>query len=128
MSSKIAMREEIKHPRSCLRCGILNPAGAIFCSRCGEKLRAIKVTNRREKKKIRLRSAESQEVEIRASDVITGFKINKICCGDCLDVMKQMPDEFVDLIVTSPPYNFGLDQYDEHKDTKSWNEYFDTLY
>ena len=31
--------------------------------------------------------------------------INKIICGDCLEVMKQMPDESVDLVVTSPPYN-----------------------
>lgn len=30
---------------------------------------------------------------------------NKIICGDCLDVMKEMPDECVDLVVTSPPYN-----------------------
>ena len=31
--------------------------------------------------------------------------INKIICGDCLDVMKQVPDESIDLVVTSPPYN-----------------------
>jgi modification methylase len=31
--------------------------------------------------------------------------INKIVCGDTLDVMKQLPDESVNLIVTSPPYN-----------------------
>lgn len=31
--------------------------------------------------------------------------INKIICGDSLTVMKQMPDNCVDLIVTSPPYN-----------------------
>lgn len=31
--------------------------------------------------------------------------LNKIICGDCLDVMKQMPDSSVDLVVTSPPYN-----------------------
>jgi modification methylase len=31
--------------------------------------------------------------------------INRIICGDCLQVMKQMPDECVDLVVTSPPYN-----------------------
>ncbi|MDP4227192.1 MAG: site-specific DNA-methyltransferase [Bacteroidota bacterium] len=30
---------------------------------------------------------------------------NKIICGDCLGVMKQLPDECVDLIVTSPPYD-----------------------
>jgi len=32
---------------------------------------------------------------------------NKIICGDCLEVMKEMPDESIDLIVTSPPYNKG---------------------
>ena len=31
--------------------------------------------------------------------------INKIICGDCLDVMRTMPDACVDLAVTSPPYN-----------------------
>ena len=31
--------------------------------------------------------------------------LNKIICGDCLTVMKQLPDKCVDLIVTSPPYN-----------------------
>ena len=25
--------------------------------------------------------------------------------GDCLSLMKDLPDECVDLIVTSPPYN-----------------------
>lgn len=28
--------------------------------------------------------------------------------GDCLEVMSQMPDESVDIVVTSPPYNMGL--------------------
>ncbi|MDR1529382.1 MAG: site-specific DNA-methyltransferase [Burkholderiales bacterium] len=31
--------------------------------------------------------------------------LNKIVCGDCLDIMKKMPSNFVDLVVTSPPYN-----------------------
>ncbi|MGI9013830.1 MAG: DNA-methyltransferase [Phycisphaerales bacterium] len=39
--------------------------------------------------------------------------------GDCLDLLSSMPDECVDLVVTSPPYNIGkeyerridLDQY-----------------
>lgn len=36
--------------------------------------------------------------------------VNKIICGDALEVLKQMPDEFVDCIVTSPPY-WGLRDY-----------------
>jgi modification methylase len=31
--------------------------------------------------------------------------INKIICGNAVDVMKQMPNESIDLVVTSPPYN-----------------------
>lgn len=31
--------------------------------------------------------------------------INKIICGDSVDVMKKIPSESIDLIVTSPPYN-----------------------
>lgn len=31
--------------------------------------------------------------------------INKIICGDCLSIMKKMPSECLDLVVTSPPYN-----------------------
>ena len=30
--------------------------------------------------------------------------VNQIHVGDCFDVMRKMPDDFVDLIVTSPPY------------------------
>ena len=31
--------------------------------------------------------------------------LNKIICGDVVSIMKDIPDESVDLIVTSPPYN-----------------------
>jgi site-specific DNA-methyltransferase (adenine-specific) len=29
---------------------------------------------------------------------------NTVICGDCLEVMRQLPDKCVDLVVTSPPY------------------------
>src|SRR3954452_3095145 len=31
--------------------------------------------------------------------------INKIICGDAVEVLKQMPDGSVDVVITSPPYN-----------------------
>jgi site-specific DNA-methyltransferase (adenine-specific) len=31
--------------------------------------------------------------------------LNKIICGDSLEVMRQMPDACVDTVITSPPYN-----------------------
>jgi DNA modification methylase len=35
---------------------------------------------------------------------------NTVICGDCLNVMKQLPDELVNCVVTSPPY-WGLRDY-----------------
>lgn len=31
--------------------------------------------------------------------------LNKIICGDAIEVMRSLPDESIDLVVTSPPYN-----------------------
>jgi len=33
--------------------------------------------------------------------------INKVIVGDALTVLRQLPDDFVDVTVTSPPYNKG---------------------
>jgi len=33
------------------------------------------------------------------------YFLDKIVCGDCLSIMRQIPDESIDLVVTSPPYN-----------------------
>jgi site-specific DNA-methyltransferase (adenine-specific) len=31
--------------------------------------------------------------------------LNKIECKDCLEYLRQLPDNSVDLVVTDPPYN-----------------------
>lgn len=36
--------------------------------------------------------------------------INKIICGDCLEVMKEMPDKCADLVLTDPPYGIKMDK------------------
>lgn len=46
--------------------------------------------------------------------------------GDCLEVMKDIPDKSIDCIITSPPYNFDMD-YKEYDDNKKWNDYFKWL-
>jgi len=33
--------------------------------------------------------------------------LNKVTCGDCLELMRELPDESVDLVVTDPPYGVG---------------------
>jgi site-specific DNA-methyltransferase (adenine-specific) len=50
--------------------------------------------------------------------------INKVINGDCTEVMKEMPDSFVDLIVTSPPYGVNI-KYDVHDDDMEINQYLD---
>lgn len=52
---------------------------------------------------------------------------NKIICADSLEFLKKLPDNCIDIIFTSPPYNFGLD-YDTHIDTASWNAYYEMLF
>ena len=33
------------------------------------------------------------------------MEVNKILCGDSLKLMKDLPDNSVDLVITSPPYS-----------------------
>lgn len=39
------------------------------------------------------------------------LEVNKIYCGNCLDSLKKIDDEIIDLVVTSPPYD-GLRKYE----------------
>ncbi|HAF17228.1 MAG: DNA-methyltransferase [Thermacetogeniaceae bacterium] len=53
--------------------------------------------------------------------------LNKIICADSEEFLTQLPDNCVDLIFTSPPYNFGLD-YENHDDSNHWENYFTKLF
>ena len=63
----------------------------------------------------------------RNNTVVPGEYENKIICGDSFEVLKKMPDNCIDLVFTSPPYNFGLD-YESNKDSHYWDNYFDDLF
>jgi len=52
--------------------------------------------------------------------------INKVICGDCLEVMKEMPDECVDSCFADPPFNVGLD-YKKFDDRKPGEEYWNWI-
>ena len=51
------------------------------------------------------------------------LETNKIIQGNCVKVMANLPESCVDLIVTSPPYNVGID-YDSHNDRLSMEDYW----
>ena len=51
------------------------------------------------------------------------LETGKIFNGNCVDEMSKMPENSVDLVVTSPPYNVGID-YDSHDDRMSMDSYW----
>jgi site-specific DNA-methyltransferase (adenine-specific) len=51
------------------------------------------------------------------------LETGKIFNGNCVDEMSKMPENSIDLVVTSPPYNVGID-YDTHDDRMSMDEYW----
>jgi len=75
-------------------------------------------------------------------DSLSNFR-NKFICGDSIEVMKNIPDESIDLVVTSPPYNLRnssgngmkdgrggkwsnaqlLNGYEEHQDCMPHDKY-----
>jgi len=58
------------------------------------------------------------------------MEVDKIICGDTLEVLKTFPDEFVDCVITSPPY-YGLRDYNVKGQIgleKSPEEYLDKLF
>jgi DNA modification methylase len=80
--------------------------------------------------KARVRNGSKNAKESLQSPEIPEIRdyINRICCGDAVKVLAGIPSESVDLVITSPPYNFGHSYaQDTHDDTHEWNEYFAKL-
>lgn len=66
--------------------------------------------------------------------------INQVICGDCLPILKSLPDKCIDLVLTDPPYGIGEDERiadsvgrKEWKTENRWDlaipskEYFDEI-
>ena len=52
------------------------------------------------------------------------LETNRIIQGDCIIEMGKLPESTVDLVVTSPPYNVGID-YDSHDDRMTMENYWE---
>jgi len=50
------------------------------------------------------------------------LELNKIYPEDCLKIMPEIPDEFVDLIIVDPPFNIGK-KYNTYKDKMKKEDY-----
>lgn len=89
--------------------------------------RERKVKNREIKEKKRGGTKHLKYVDTPpVASVTTQFE-NKIYCGDAESVLKTFPNSFVDIIVTSPPYNFGQEYKGDEggiDDALRWERYF----
>lgn len=53
----------------------------------------------------------------------TWITLNTIYEENCLNTFTRMPENYLDLTVTSPPYNLGI-QYDLYVDSRPYADYF----
>ena len=87
-----------------------------------------KVSNRKDKEKRRGKHyyANDHTFQSHANSVPKNF-VDAMVCGDSEEVLKNLPDNSIDLVFTSPPYNFGL-EYGPTDDATNWESYFDKLF
>jgi site-specific DNA-methyltransferase (adenine-specific) len=92
-------------------------------------MKSEKVKNKNKKEKVRNGTKHlKKSFVIEENPQIKKF-LNKIICGDSEEILKKIPNDSVDIIITSPPYNFGHSYAnDPSEDTKEWNDYFNKLF
>jgi len=56
--------------------------------------------------------------------------MTKIIHGDCVQEMENIEENSIDLVVTSPPYNVGLeyDEYDDDLDIKEYSDFIEVVF
>ena len=111
---------------------IKNPVKKSFGINNGKKIyegfnAERKVKNRKEKVKKRLGYENFSYSFEKQNNELPKKYLNQILAADSLNILKKLPDNCIDLVFTSPPYNFGL-EYNNHLDTNNWNLYFQMLF
>src|SRR3974390_337347 len=67
----------------------------------------------------------SMSVLLKPFDSVSGPRGGgKFYLSDCVDVLRHLPAESVDVIVTSPPYNLGI-RYNRYQDSMSQRDYLE---
>lgn len=87
-----------------------------------------KVRDRKDKELVRMPYYYAQDHSFCKSNCeLPGEYCDRIITGDSEVVLKGVPDNSIDLVFTSPPYNFGL-SYTDNKDAYYWEDYFEKLF
>jgi site-specific DNA-methyltransferase (adenine-specific) len=91
-------------------------------------MRPEKVQDKEGKARVRRGTKDARQVIPSGDSAGLAEYLNRIICGDACRVLAAFPSESIDMIITSPPYNFGhVYAQDPHDDTHEWNEYFEKL-
>lgn len=86
-----------------------------------------RVKNKKENSKKRLAYEYYKKDFKNTNNEINKKFINKIHCADSLELIKKFPDNCIDIVLTSPPYNFGIN-YENTNDVNIWEDYFNKLF
>ncbi|MDR1952101.1 MAG: site-specific DNA-methyltransferase [Elusimicrobiota bacterium] len=89
--------------------------------------KAKKVANKDANKKKRLGYECYKKNFPNINNTVPEKLVNKIHCANSLDFLKTLPDNCIDMILTSPPYNFGIN-YNNTNDVNVWENYFEKLF
>lgn len=91
-------------------------------------MRTQKISDKDGKARVRGGTKHAKEdLSVQESDRIREYT-NRIIFGDAQTALSRLPDESIDLVITSPPYNFGhVYAGDPSDDTHEWNTYFEKL-
>ncbi len=87
----------------------------------------IKVKHKKENSKKRLAHKLYGKEYSKQNNKLGDNIINTIICADSLEYLKTLPNNCIDLIITSPPYNFGIN-YHNSGDINVWDVYFNKLF
>jgi len=53
----------------------------------------------------------------------TTMEVDKVYLGDCIEIMRTLPDKSIDIVFADPPFNIGI-KYDVHNDNMPYEEYY----
>lgn len=91
-----------------------------------EQNKERKVLGRKAKEAIRTKHHYANKYT-KETNKVPSKLLNTIVTGDSQVKLKTLPDNCIDLVFTSPPYNFGLD-YGGSDDAVFWDNYFSQLF
>lgn len=95
-------RAEIKHQEILKR--IAGDSTSAILPPQGSPIRMVGVT-RSDKGTEPINAPQRQDLLLPSFDAHTELETNHIYCGDCVDLMKRIASNSIDLVVTSPPYD-----------------------